>query len=64
MKLTFNRYAVIPTKCNSCHRYVWLEKYRRDDVFHFLVGRFWKENICTDCIKKYDVGKEGRKHGD
>ena len=53
MKLRFNRFALFPVMCLSCHRYIWLEKYRRADVYHRIVGRSWKENICSNCIDKY-----------
>lgn len=55
MKIKFNRFAMLPVMCPRCHRYIWLEKYRRADVFHFSQGKYWKENICSDCIKEYDV---------
>lgn len=54
-RLKFNRFAIVPIMCPRCHRYIWLEKYRRADVFNFGVGRYWKTNICSDCIKEYDV---------
>ena len=55
MKMKFNKFAIIPVMCTRCHRYIWLEKYRRADIFHFGLGRYWIGNICSDCIKKYDV---------
>lgn len=33
MKTQFNRIALIPFHCTDCHRYVWLEKYRKADVW-------------------------------
>lgn len=53
MKLRFNRFALFPVMCTRCHRYIWLEKYRRAEVWHGLIGRYCKENICDDCIDKY-----------
>lgn len=58
MLTKFNRFAIFPKMCNSCHRYIFLEKYRRADVFHHFADAsnghpFWKENICRECIKKY-----------
>ncbi len=52
----FNRFAILPKMCNSCHRYIFLEKYRRADVYHghAIHSPFWKENICKDCINKYN----------
>lgn len=58
MKIIFNRFAIFPVMCPDCHRYIWLEKYRRADVFHFMRGGFTKVNICQDCIKKYDVKEQ------
>lgn len=59
MKTKYNRFAIIPIMCPTCKRYIWLEKYRRADVWHEFANKFWKENICSDCIKKFDVKGEG-----
>lgn len=64
MKLVFNRFAIFPVTCPRCHRYIWLEKYRRADVFHFWEGRYWKENICKECIGDFDVKMGDRKNDD
>lgn len=56
MKIKYNRVAVIPVMCMDCHRFIWLEPYRRADTFSLLAGRYLKKNLCNECLKKYDVG--------
>ena len=56
MVFKFNRFAIVPVMCNCCHRFIWLSPYRRADVWHHLAGRYWKENICHECIGVYNVG--------
>lgn len=53
MKTKFNMFAIIPHMCNSCKRFIWLEPYRKAEVFHLLGST--KDNICNECIIKYDV---------
>ena len=58
MKTKFNRFAIIPFHCSDCHRYVWLEKYRKAEVATNLPPnnpQFVKEKICNECISKYNV---------
>ena len=62
MKTKFNRFAIIPFHCTSCHRYIWLEPYRRAEVYRPVapcVPSFYKENWCKECtekhLKEYDV---------
>jgi len=55
MKLKYNRFAIIPVRCTKCHRYIWLEKYRRVDIYLFWLDRYWIGKKCSDCIKEYDV---------
>ena len=55
MKTKFNRIAIIPRMCDSCKQFMWLEPYRKSEVFHRLQGIYTKDNICKDCIEKYDV---------
>lgn len=62
MKTKFNRFAILPRMCNSCNEFVWLEPYRRSDVFHFPRGGYSKENICKRCIGKYNVGAKENEH--
>ena len=58
MKTKFNRFALIPFHCTECHRIVWLEPYRRAEVFRLIapcVPSYIKENICNECIGKFDI---------
>lgn len=56
MKIRYNRFAVFPVMCHDCHRYIWMEPYRRADVWHNWLDRYVKKTICNECLKKYDVG--------
>lgn len=56
MKIRYNRFAVFPVMCHDCHRYIWMEPYRRADMWHNLLDRYVKKTICNECLKKYDVG--------
>ena len=51
MIFSFNRFAIIPHMCNECKRYIWLEPYRRADVWKY--DRFIMENICKKCLPKF-----------
>lgn len=53
MIFPYNRFAIVPHMCNECKRYVWMEPYRRSDVWHEFAERFLKENICRECLPKY-----------
>lgn len=53
MQVRFNRFAIVPTYCGCCKRYVWLEPYRRDDIHHSLFDYTLKENLCKRCVDKY-----------
>ncbi|MFV0515802.1 MAG: hypothetical protein ACK5MV_00180 [Aminipila sp.] len=53
MKTMFNRFAIIPRLCSCCKRYIWIEKYRRADVYHTIPGEYWKEDICKECVGNY-----------
>lgn len=58
MKSKFNRFALLPFLCPDCHRYVWLEKYRKASVWIDLPPHCPSsitKKICSDCIIKYDV---------
>lgn len=55
MMLVCNRFAILPHMCPECKRYIWLEGYRRADVWKPFAGRYIKENICRSCLKKFDV---------
>ena len=58
MMLSCNRFAFIPHLCLECKRYIWLEGYRRAEVMKRFIDRPIKENICKDCLTKFDVGLE------
>ena len=53
MKIRYNRFAVFPVMCHDCHRYIWMEPYRRADVWHNWLDRYVKKTICNECLKKY-----------
>lgn len=50
MIFSCNRFAIIPRMCNECKRYIWLESYRRADVWKY--DRFIMKNICKQCLPK------------
>lgn len=56
MKLVCNRFAIIPHMCSECKQYIWLESYRRTEVWLSFCGQFLKENICKDCLPKFVIG--------
>lgn len=56
MKIKYNRFAIVPVMCHDCHIYVWMEPYRRADVWDNLVEKWLTKNICNECLKKYNVG--------
>ena len=51
MIFSCNRFAIIPHMCNECKQYIWLESYRRADVWKY--DRFIMENICKKCLPKF-----------
>lgn len=51
MIFSCNRFAIIPHMCNECKQYIWLESYRRADVWKY--DRFIMENICKECLHKF-----------
>ena len=51
MIFSCNRFAIIPHMCNECKRYIWLESYRRADMWKH--DRFIMENICKKCLPKF-----------
>ena len=55
MMLVCNRFAILPHMCPECKRYIWLEGYRRADVWKPFANRYIKENICRSCLTKFDV---------
>lgn len=61
MMLSCNRFALIPHLCLECKRYIWLEGYRRAEVWKKIIDRSIKENICKSCLMKFDVEVEKEK---
>lgn len=55
MRSKFNRYAILPKTCTVCHELVWMEPYRKSEVFSPIKG-FIKKTICRKCIGKFNVG--------
>lgn len=51
MIFSCNRFAIIPHMCHECKRYIWIEPYRRADVFKH--DRYFMENICKQCLPKF-----------
>ena len=60
MMLSCNRFAFVPRLCLECKRYIWLEGYRKAEVYKKIIKRPIKENICKRCLAKFlpDQGKE------
>ena len=56
MKIKYNRFALLPTLCTECKRYIFLEPYRKGEKYHYLAGRYLPVKVCNDCISKFDVG--------
>ena len=59
MLTKFNRFAIFPKMCNSCHRYIFLEKYRRADVFHHFADvpnghPFWRPLTQREFVDLYN----------
>jgi hypothetical protein len=63
MLLLCNRFAFIPHLCFECKRYIWLERYRRSEVWKNFIDRPIKENICKGCLTKFDVLTDYQKGG-
>lgn len=55
MMLTCNRFALVPHLCLQCKRYIWLEGYRRAEVWENFIDKPIKENICKECLTKFDL---------
>lgn len=59
MKLKYNRFALVPTLCTECKRYILFEPYRKGERFHMLIGHYIPVKACSDCIAKFDIGRKG-----
>lgn len=58
MKTVYNRFAIFPFHCTDCHRYIWMEKYRKLEVYKPTapcVPPYIKKKVCSECLKKYDI---------
>lgn len=53
MMLSCNRFAFVPRLCLECKRYIWLEGYRKAEVYKKFIERPIKENICKRCLAKF-----------
>ena len=56
MKVSFNRFALVPVLCTECKRYILFEKYRKGERLHPFLGIYVDVRACTDCIGKFDIG--------
>lgn len=48
----YDRFAIIPKRCDKCNRLFWLEPY---NIFYITVGieeYFLKQIACKNCIHK------------
>lgn len=64
MMLLCNRFALVPHLCIECKRYIWLEGYRKAEVWENSIDRYIKENICKSCLTKFGVMDNRNKKGD
>jgi hypothetical protein len=55
MMLSCNRFAFVPHLCSECKRYIWLESYRKANVWKNFINRSIKENICKSCLVEFGV---------
>lgn len=56
MMLSCNRFAFVPHLCSECKRYIWLESYRKADVWKNFINRSIKMSDLQ--IQKESRGKE------
>ena len=60
MKTKYNRFAIIPFQCTDCYRYVWFERYRKEEIYRPIspsVSSFITRKICNECMSKYDISE-------
>ena len=55
MMLICNRFAFVPHLCLKCKRYIWLEGYRRAEVWENFIDKPIKGNIRKSCLTKFDI---------
>lgn len=48
MRFEYNRFSIIPHMCDECKKYIWLEPYRKADVWKHDI--FLTETICKRCL--------------
>lgn len=60
MKIKYNRVAVLPVMCSDCKMFIWLERYRKAEVFEpkLFTGVFVKKCLCKSCAEKYGIGEK------
>lgn len=51
MMLICNRFAFVPVTCYKCKLYVWMEPYRRQEVWTGY--KYVKAAICRKCIANH-----------
>lgn len=58
MKFKLNRIAIFPVMCSDCKMFIWMERYRKAEVFDrkLFRGMYVKKCLCKDCLEKYDIG--------
>lgn len=64
MMLSCNRFAFVPHLFSECKRYIWLESYRKANVWKNLINRSIKENICKSCLTEFGIMTNRNKKGD
>lgn len=50
MKFKANRFAIFPHLCSECKQYIWMEAYRKAEVWK--MDRFIVRTLCQDCLGK------------
>lgn len=66
MRTPFNRFALTPQKCFCCNHYIWLEPYRRGEIWMKFIDKFVKVSVCRKCLPTFvtnpeDAAKDYRK---
>lgn len=58
MKFKLNRIAIFPVMRSDCKMFIWMERYRKAEVFDckLFSGMYVKKCLCKDCLEKYDIG--------
>lgn len=61
MMFSCNRFAFVPHMCFKCKRYIWMEGYRKSEVWNKFIDRTIKQNICQGCLTQFDVLTEQKR---